>query len=1208
MENEKGKRRTDKFKEHDECRTRELYVYLVGTLARGNRDGRKEMEEAFGGRNFFEKLSDDKPGTIATGELAHHLAQLKQFFEKTRRTKPKPSDVGSPRILTSQEIQLAFLKLIELTPNEREQLGLTHSDEQLLMQQALLHIWGEQDQQDYEQILRFYNASIGLSFDSNEPLRSYTDEDLQETVQDIALKHLGYVESKQGEARQSHHADRNATIRKIIDEYRLVSLVKSEINRIILKVGVGQIRLPNIQGRQDYGRKYLPREFIKRLTKTVIDNELLNQEFPVFIKAVAIQECGPFPLTVSVQHHDQDEISNQNELGLDHASLNGDLLELDRYELDREEEEDYNHCADIATQYAYRVTIDFYVRIRRNSLSKKFPEVYEELKRDDEEPDFERIIFSLTSTGIGGSLSHITKVINHAVLNDISVDPPARTSRQAKGCVVNLRKDYFTIAHDVLIEHHFPRSNVSSPVWSHSLVMLCKNEVLGKVMDSSRWAGKLFHYTDMSFGDRVGWGDYCGFDGLLCGANAALQARLRAIRYTGIGAPDYVQALYNRIERTYLLETAQSYVTSYPFSSFAQESALHITFLRDLNRSLTDDDPYTFFKAYLKMAETFLNEGIYRVAWIYLEKVSNVLSRSTDWHDYFGKTKSNVSSFRVFSGSLIVSYTLCLAHYFMLVDSKAEAQEIAAHGASPFLPFKIAWEREDPLTWNRDETQLHQSLIRRSWQALEAAEKHLSIRLAKYFIINEESQGTFHPHYKLLAQIYFLRAKLFIFFPGDVPANSDFYTPPTDDVSSMQDRVSSAKESVIHANRLYLMEKARLYAASDGDSESYACYTAWQCWIYLMAAFVSGGVPIKTIGSFQQTKLSPSDCRRWGRQLRDDALLAYAETGRRCYLKIKEKSGVSRTLYEQRRVRYAEYGDVPIEVIPPLRETYKEGGSRVVGQGDNRLLELDMSVLALGRAQLGASSHQDAGSVVYLFGPNACYLFFARAMYRLCSDDLYEFSPSDCSSPPLAETVSDWDTKFEEAYRLFNYAWAIADDGGEIAEISAAGTISSLENPHHGFGIIRPFAVAGSETLEAFNEVAAIRDLYPLRISGIADLGRIFAAGCALLRLYTQTDALERQKRKAEIQWLLSDLQREEHCQHLNTFQVQNREAGLLNGQKRYNGYLTHYLNQCRQFLQHECLTAEQLERDEVNDRATLQIEKRQEIFKQLFDAFQFSA
>jgi hypothetical protein len=1201
MENEKGRRRADKFKEHDEHRTRELYVYLVGTLARGNRDGRKEMEEAFGGRSFFEKLSDDKPGTIATGELAHHLSQLKQFFEKPKKNKPKHGELDPPRILTPQEIQLAFLKLIELTPSEREHLGLTHSDEQVLMQQALLHIWGEQDQQDYEQILRFYNVSIGLSFDSNEPLVSYADEDLQETVQEIALKHLGYIESK-----QSDHADRNATVKRVINDYDLVSLVKSEINRIILKVGVGQIRLPNIRGRQNYGRKYLPREFIKRLTKTVIDNELLNREFPVFIKAVSIQECGPFPLAVSKQQHDRDEVPNSpHEPLLDHASLNGDLLELDRYEADRDDDADHN-CAEIATQYAHRVTIDFYVRVRRNSLSKNSPEVYEELKREDEHPDYERITFSLSSTGIGGSLSHITKVINHAVLSDISVEPPARTSRQAKGFVVNLRKDYFTIAHDVLIEHHFPRSNVSSPIWSHSLVMLCKNEVLGKVMNSSRPAGKLFHYTDVSFGDRVGWGDCCGFDGLLCGANAALQARLRAIRYTGIGAADYIQALYSRIERTYLLETAQSYVTSYPFSSFAQESALRTTFLQDLDRSLTDDDPYIFFKAYLRMAETFLNEGVYRVAWPYLEKVSHVLSRSTDWHDYFGNTKASVDSFKVFSGSLIVSYTLCMAHYFMLVDSEAEAQEIAAHGASPFLPSKIAWEREDTITWNRDVTQLHQSLIRRSWQALEAAEKHLSIRLAKYFVINEESQGTFHPHYKLLAQIYFLRAQLFIFFPGDVPANSAFYNAPTDDVSSMQERVSSTKESVIHANRLYLMEKARLYAASDGDSERYACYTACQCWIYLMASFVSGGVPVKTIGSFQQTMLSPADCRRWGRQLRDDALLAYAEAGRRCYLKIKEKSGVSRTLYEQRRIRYSEYGDVPIEAIPPLRETYKEGGSRVVGEGENRLLELDMSVLALGRAQLGVSSSQDAGSVVYLFGPNACYLLFARAMYRLCSDDLYEFSPPDRSSPPIAETLADWDAKFEEAYRLFNYAWAIADHGGEIAEIPASGTVAGVEDDHSGLGIIRPFAATSAEE---FSEVAAIRDLYPLRISGIADLGRIFAAGCALLRLYTQADESERQKRKKEIQGLLSDLQREEDCQRLNTFQVQNRNAGLLNGQKRYNGYLTHYLNQCRQFLQNECVIAEQLGANDLttNDRANLQMQKRKEIFKQLFDAFKFA-
>ena len=50
-------------------------------------------------------------------------------------------------------------------------------------------------------------------------------------------------------------------------------------------------------------------------------------------------------------------------------------------------------------------------------------------------------------------------------------------------------------------------------------------------------------------GDSVGHGDFCGFDFLIAQAQAALQARLQAIRSTGIYPRQYIRELCEKVER-----------------------------------------------------------------------------------------------------------------------------------------------------------------------------------------------------------------------------------------------------------------------------------------------------------------------------------------------------------------------------------------------------------------------------------------------------------------------------------------------------------------------------------------------------------------------------------------------------------------------------------------------------------------------------------
>lgn len=1170
----------------DRTRTRELYAYLVGSLARAHHSGRTAFQRLFGGpRSFYDSLRQ-ADRAVTTGELAARLAHLREHCLGMPPEQPGPGNL--PTILTSKDIRLALLKLIDLTPDERDRLGLNQSDGDILMQQALLHIWSNEDRQDYERILRFYTTSMGDISTTERPIENYSEEALRTLIREIVLEHLGAIGSS-----SNLRSEQRSAVDRVVTQYSIVDLVINEVNQILLKAGVQQIKLGHVQGRENYSKENLTYSFLQRLTKAVTENQILTSEFPVFIDSISVEECGPFPLAISTEPSTNNSALAEGTEPLEKASLNKYLLEIHEYERSYsydDDDEEVVACAEMAAQHTYRVKVEFYVKIPASTITRNFPEVYDQLKKEKGD-GYEKIFFSLESTGIGGVLSHITKLINNAVLSDICSAPANEVSpqerRDASHLAVNLRQNYFPIAHDVMLNQQFPRSSVSSPVWAHSLVMLCKNQHLSEAMNLSRQRGKIVHYTDISFGDQVGCGDYCGFDLLLCSAKAALNARLRAIKYTGIGSEDYLQALYNRVESQYFIKKASIYVNSYPFSSLAQESLLNQTLLKNLDRPLTESDPYTLFVACLRIAETFIVEGAYRKAWPYLERVYTALSRSSRWYDNFGRNGFPVASFRVFSGSLIVRFALCLGYYFLVVDPEQESAN-NEQGQSPFLPRALAWEDDLAVQWHQEPTALRQNLVRRSWLALETAEKHLHVRLAKYFVINEESQGTFHPHYKYLAQIYFLRAKLFLYFPRCLPAPSpnSFYAVPTDWNPDARQRGRSPQGELVNGSLLYLLEKARLYAATDGDSERYACYTAYQSWAYIMASRQQQGLELRIRDGHCHSELSREDCLRWARRLRDDALIAYEDIGRHCYLKLKEKSGVSEHLIRQRGGSTSLFGLYQIETIPAIRETFKELGSRVIDQQGTKLLELDMSLLAVSKESLGLSTKEDDSGVIYLFGPTACHLFFARGMYHLMSSDRDEFELCEWSQD---DPRADWQAKLREVYRLFSYAWAIADDGGEIENPDADDISPTGATP---LRINRSFTPIHSGRLK---DVAALRDLYPLRITEIAGLGRIFAAACALFCRSLETEPAQQHLLRQDVEGLLNDLHQQDRCQYLNQYTGIDGETPLLNRQNRYNGHLAHHFARCQQIILERL---DQLEQQPITQNVTVY---RDQVIDQLF-------
>ena len=452
---------------------------------------------------------------------------------------------------------------------------------------------------------------------------------------------------------------------------------------------------------------------------------------------------------------------------------------------------------------------------------------------------------------------------------------------------------------------------------------------------------------------------------------------------------------------------------------------------------------------------------------------------------------------------MIIRYLICQANYYYLFD----IQDALPESLQSEFSAKVS----------------RQELVIKSWETLKLAQAHIKDRLKKYVVIGEVSQGTFHPHYKLLARIYLLRARLLTFFPRLVPKSEDLL--PTENFSGQQRTKGS-----VHWGKLYLLEKARLYVAADGDSESYACYAALQSCYYLTAAYGDASDTTLTVPKTGETRtLARDHCLMWAKRLRNHALLSYAETGRQCYNAIKEKSGLPD--------EFDEYGRYSIEKLPAIFEDRGLKKDRKPST-DNEYLTLDISLLAIRNEDLPRLTANHPDKSIYLFGTNTCHLFLNRGLYLLCSDTTEEFEKNEPEGP------IQWARKLELARRLFDMAWAIAEDG------------CSLKKKHGDKQkrvVTRSFKENAADHQYTSREINSVRDLYPRRINETADIGKLFSAACMTLHLHL----LPKDNRTAiaqNINNLLGMLYGE--------YRLENNPLlkALLWRQDRYNGHLEGFL------------------------------------------------
>ncbi|MBD2774599.1 HypX (modular protein) [Iningainema tapete] len=886
------------------------------------------------------------PG-LTLGKLVEILAGIQDYWAK-KRLNTKEEQV--PRILTRTEKLRAFRYLSQLTPEEKEKLDFPRYSGETLLQELLETVTDTVKGLKSEDIVPFYKGAINIYHSLKQFELKNQQYSKLASLSDIIKHQVEHL------IEECYRGLNSALKREKTDD--LVNKIHREFSRMEFQSGLRQVKslLPEHLIKDEIkpdANLFYP-SFIEHLTRSLVENEILTDEFPVHLKHIEIEKTSPLPLYVN---------KKAQSIGL----LNPLILEQ------HEDQEDING---LQKQFAYKIKVHFYVKIPENYqllLQGKDYQISYFNSRENKLEFFEEV------SGIGSPVYHIIAAINRVLFWDIPE-----------------LNDYLPVARNILNDHHFFGS--PSLVYSYNLVNLCKKSDIEQAIRDNK------NYDQVVNSYEPAYGEYCGFDLVEVLAKAALHARLRAIKQTGIDSVKYLTQLCNRVEEINALRKAESYLSFYPFSLKAMEGYLNQTIFKDRYRVTNNEFNFTeinsgqpwsavAYDAHITITEAYLKEGLYRIAKKYLDILKHHVENA----------KKNNNNF--LSDIILAQYELCLFRYHYLTDLE-----------------------------DSESRQLHSdrsSAIRAAIDSLNSAEEYLKKLLKKYYTISNSAQSNFHPFFYLLSRVYAHRAKLYIF------------------TSSYTDRPSGRFSGLIEPIRL--LEKARIYAARDGNPAHYAYWSAYQSWCYLMVAYLGDYEPL-------HQELSREECLDWARRLVEHALICYYHTGKLCYQQIKDNGG--KITKNSRNGKYYEsYGDIQIQVIPLIQELKEDSNEcEQIYASDKNVINLDFSILK--------QIHNEENKSIYLFGTHSSILLFTMGMLELCTEE---------------NQKDELQLRIKKALRMFTYCSAIALDGTEIKE-----------NYDEGKLYLERILKQGDYL---------VRGLYPHRLTQFADLGKIWAATCKLILL-----------------------------------------------------------------------------------------------------------
>lgn len=1025
-----NRRRSEEDSERDKC----VYDYLLRCLTDlGINEGRNKPNESsianqWGQKNnrifirrvlrsvltehYKHEKEEAVPG-LTLGKLVEILAGIEDYWMEKASQSPCQQ---VPRILTRVEKLKALCKFSQLSLQEQEKLKLTVRSGEVLMQHLVDKVTDPMQGLDHDELSLFYKAAFNLyqSFCNNsksnklELEKESLENFIAQTVEDILQDYLAvFLEEKQ----------KQETIKNFTDK------VLREINCIEFQCGLQKVKSLLEEELDSYchsGSETINRSFVRKLTRSVVENEILTDEFPLYIKHITVEKIKPLPLY---------SWSQENPKGL----LNPILLG---------EEQAEEEIKSLKTQVAYKVTIHFYIKIE--DYQPRFPEIDEDSTINNLQ---ERLVINLEEnridfyeevTGVGSLLSHIIAAINRVVLWDIPILK---------------EQDYLPVVREIINIDELAGQSGYSPVWCHNLVNLCKQRDIEKAIQEHK------NYDEIIKEHELAYGEFCCFDFMEAMAKASLHARLRAIKQTGINPQIYITQVCHRVEELYALKKAKSFLNLYPFSLKAMEGYLDQTIFRngkyrgkDTHFNFSEekqDKPWSMvaYDAHLAITKAYFLEGLYRIGKKHLDAIQPHAER------------------KFLSDLMLAKYELCQFRYHNLNDLE-------------------------------DSEKLHSDryiAVQNAAESLYKAEEYLKLYLRKYQTIREFSQTNFYSFFYVLSRINANRAKLYIF---------DF---------AYVNYQGGNWDKLIALARI--LEKARIYAAQDGDANDYSYWSAYQSWAYLMLAYLQDY-------ALSMLQITREECLDWARRLVNHAVMCYSITGKKCYQAIKDNGGKITPIIRDYQLEsqkykkyYEEYGNMKIQVVPLIEELKERDFGGQFYDPMNRLLRVDTSLLKKHGAYLK--------DTIYLFGPHSAILLFATGMLELCEEQK--------NSQQLEENI-------KKALRLFTYCWATAESGN-IVERKGKDVYM-----HRRFG----------EDINDIYEDSLIMGLYPHRLTRFAGLGKIFAAVCKALLSFKKDS--EKKQQWQEIDKLLDNLH--------------DTECADILGQKRYNGHLANLFRDIKHYFQ----------------------------------------
>jgi hypothetical protein len=382
----------------------------------------------------YEKKGGEKEEKVPSLDLYRLIKILVALEEYTSSNtgnlaKGKKKSEVSPKFTKSDKLKSLFL-FSELSEYEREVLKISMNSNGRLVEKLLDKLenippfFQEDLLSSLYKDVTFCNVE-DLSSSIGEKIDKKTDKKIKSIVKPLLSDRLNISD-------------------KILDEEveKRTKKIIRELERILSQSGLQQI--PEVIGTNSLENEIdnLSDDIVSKLSKSLVDNESVTQELPIFIKWIDMKRVRPLPLRIYDQELDREGLLNKRLI--DDAENRG-ILGLDQ-------------------QIAYCVTVHF--------------QISNEGRKTD---------FCEKATGIGSPLSLATSAINRFLLWDIP-------------CLKD--EDIFPVAKEIFINSEILGKTHGTSAHCHTVIELCKCSDIQSTINAFEKDGEVVNvYGECAHGD-----------------------------------------------------------------------------------------------------------------------------------------------------------------------------------------------------------------------------------------------------------------------------------------------------------------------------------------------------------------------------------------------------------------------------------------------------------------------------------------------------------------------------------------------------------------------------------------------------------------------------------------------------------------------------------------------------------------------------------